>query len=142
MSRVMLSSQRLWPRSWSALVAFMVSPCSGIRFCSQQRGEIPGEDIADVLDPHIGHWVRRQDRALILPCHGKTVDIRSPQSFLTWLACSTACTTSCMTVSDRTRALIQAAAWRSVRHHEPAADRLDAEFPGTRPARLLRRDSS
>ena len=33
------------------LVAFMVSPRSGIRFCSQQRGEIPGEDIADVLDP-------------------------------------------------------------------------------------------
>jgi len=40
----------------------MVTPCNRIRFCSQQHGEVPEEDIADVLDLHVGHWVRGDAR--------------------------------------------------------------------------------
>src|SRR5215472_17993061 len=50
MSRVMLSSQRLWPRSWSSWVAFMVSPSSGIRSLPEQYGE----DIADSARSSLG----------------------------------------------------------------------------------------
>src|ERR1700675_700851 len=35
MSRVMLSSQRLWPRSWRSWVAFIVSP-------PEKMGSVPG----------------------------------------------------------------------------------------------------
>jgi hypothetical protein len=38
-SRVMLSSQRLWPRSWSACVAFIVSPRWVRPRCGGPRGD-------------------------------------------------------------------------------------------------------
>src|SRR5712675_260540 len=44
-SRVMLSSQRLWPWSWSVVVAFMVSPPPG----SRHRTRLHVPDVRRVL---------------------------------------------------------------------------------------------
>jgi len=41
----MLSSQRLWPRSWSLWVAVVVSPSSGLQPRPEQGGEIHREEI-------------------------------------------------------------------------------------------------
>src|ERR1700716_1594395 len=56
MSRVMLSSQRLWPRSWSSWVAFMVSPPEKVESAPARRqagrSKIPERSAAEGFVHH------------------------------------------------------------------------------------------
>ena len=53
----MLSSQRLWPRSWSFWVAFMISPRNRVyrMMTRSQRREVVVDQLADALTvDHVG----------------------------------------------------------------------------------------
>src|SRR5580704_15014652 len=60
----MLSSQMLWPKSWSFWVAFIASPslqlgCSRDRLSAREYGrQITGQKIADALDREVGRRIR------------------------------------------------------------------------------------
>src|SRR5262249_5563900 len=55
-SRVMLSSQMLWPSSWSFCVAFMASPLHSLESwgCRKQVTQIAVEQVSDPVHRHVG----------------------------------------------------------------------------------------